>query len=234
MILVIIEDKTLHNKYYIFESRRHAGFALGSFCALEEFDILYIIPSGGVPIGLGILEFPLVPVNKIFDLIIVRKIQIPGSTEAGMGAVTPDGQIFLNERLISQLSVSNYELEQQIERAKQQIEKRRREFQLASTSVQVYGKTVLLVDDGIASGFSMLASAKWLKKKGAEEVIIAVPTAPISSIKHIEPHVSKIICLNVRDRYPFAVADAYKDWYDLDFSETKHFLREIRMLQQIS
>ncbi|MFX0185663.1 MAG: phosphoribosyltransferase, partial [Candidatus Hodarchaeota archaeon] len=202
---MIIEDKTLHNKYYIFESRRGAGFVLGSFCALEEFDILYIIPAGGVPVGLGILEYPLIPVNKLFDLIIVRKVQIPGSTEAGMGAVTPDGQIFLNERLISQLSVSNYELEQQIERAKQQIEKRRREFQLASTAEQVYGKTVLLVDDGIASGFSMLASAKWLKNKGAEEVIIAVPTAPISSIKHIEPHVSKIICLNVRDRYPFAV-----------------------------
>ncbi len=230
---MIIEDQSLHNKYYIFDSRRRAGFLLGRFVALEDFDLLYIIPNGGVPVGLGLLEFPLISPQKIFDLLIVRKIQIPGSTEAGMGAITPDGQIFLNEQLVSRLSVTNYQLDQQIERTKQQIEKRRREFQLPP-SPQVYGKKILITDDGIASGFSMLAGAKWLKKLGAEEVTIAVPTAPISSVNHLEPHVDKIICLNIRDRYPFAVADAYTDWYDLTITETKRYLNEIEMLRKRS
>jgi len=230
---MIIEDRNLHNKYYIFDSRRRAGFLLGPYIALEDFDILFIIPNGGVPVGLGLLEFPLVSPLKVFDLLIVRKIQIPGSTEAGMGAITPDGQIFLNEQLVTRLSVSNYHLEQQIERAKHEVEKRRRSFQLPP-SPKVYGKKVIVVDDGIASGFSMLAGAKWLKKLGAEEVLITVPTAPISSVNHLEPHVDKIICLNIRDRYPFAVADAYKDWYDLSLSETKKYIDEIRMLQKVS
>ena len=230
---MIIEDKNLRNKYYIFDSRRRAGFLLGPFVALEDFDVLYIIPNGGVPVGLGLLEFPLVSPQKAFDLLIVRKIQIPGSTEAGMGAITPDGQIFLNEQLMTHLSVTNYQLEKQIERAKQQIEKRRREFLLPpSEKPRVYGKNVLLVDDGVASGFSMLAGAKWLKKLGAEKVLVVVPTAPLGSLNHIESHVDKIICLNIRDRYPFAVADAYTDWYDLNMTETKKYLNEIRTLQQ--
>lgn len=230
---MIIEDKDLRNKYYIFDSRRRAGFLLGSFISLEEFDVIYIIPNGGVPVGLGLLEFPLVSPQKPFDLLIVRKIQIPGSTEAGMGAITPDGQIFLNEQLVSRISVTNYQLETQIERAKHEVEKRRRSFQLPP-SPKVYGKKVLLTDDGIASGFSMLAGAKWLKKLGAEEVLIAVPTAPISSVNYLEPHVDKIICLNIRDRYPFAVADAYKDWYDLTVLETKKYLDEMKILQKVS
>ncbi|UCE14697.1 MAG: phosphoribosyltransferase [Candidatus Heimdallarchaeota archaeon] len=230
---MIIEDKKLHNKFYIFDSRRRAGFLLGTFVGLENFDILFIIPNGGIPIGLGLLEHPLVSPQKPFDLLIVRKIHVPGSTEAGMGAVTPDGQIFLNEQLMSRLSMTNYQLDQQIERAKQQIEKQRRSFRLPA-SPKVFGKSVLITDDGIASGFSMLAGAKWLKKLGAEAVTIAVPTAPISSVKHLEPHVDKIICLNIRERYPFAVADAYTDWYDLSFAETEKYLKEIRMLQQRS
>lgn len=230
---MIIEDKNLRNRYHVFNSRRRAGFLLGPYVALEDFEILFIIPSGGVPVGLGLLEHPLVSPQKPFDLLIVRKIHVPESTEAGMGAITPDGQIFLNEQLVSRLSVKNYQLEQQIERAKQQIEKQRRNFRLPS-SPQVYGKNVLLVDDGIASGFSMLAGAKWLRKLGAQTVIIAVPTAPISSVKHLEPQVDKIICLNIRERYPFAVADAYTDWYDLTLAETEKYLKEIRLLQKRS
>jgi predicted phosphoribosyltransferase len=231
---MIIEDKNIRNKHFIFKSRRHAGFCLGPFVSLEDFDVLFMIPAGGVPVGLGILEFPLVSRNSDYDLLIVRKIQIPNNTEAGMGAVTPDGQIFLNDRIVDALALRNLELEQQIDRAKQQIERRRREFQINPLSQpQVYGKKVLIVDDGIASGFSMMAGVEWLKTLGAEETIIATPTGPQSSLNRLEGTVDKIICLNIRNRYPFAVADAYKDWYDLDFRETNRYLREIELLKEI-
>ena len=88
---MIVEDQNLHNRYHIFRSRRHAGLLLGSFLISEHFDILYVIPNGGVPVGLGLLEHPSISVNKLVDLLIVRKIQIPDNTEAGMGAITPDG-----------------------------------------------------------------------------------------------------------------------------------------------
>ncbi len=210
------------------------GFLLGPYIALENIDVMFVIPRGGIPVGLGILEFPLVPTKTIFDLLIIRKIQIPGNTEAGIGAITPDGQIYLNETLVSQLSIQNKHLEVQVERAKQEIEKRRRELQFSSKIPNIYGKKVLLVDDGIASGFSMIAGSKWLKQQGAEEVIISVPTAPISSIRVLEKHVDKIICLNVRTKFPFAVADAYQDWYDLDNKEAKYFLQQMRLIGQIT
>ncbi|MHA1966539.1 MAG: phosphoribosyltransferase [Candidatus Hodarchaeales archaeon] len=225
---MIIENPALHNKYQTFKSRRQAGFLLGSFSALEDFDILFAIPNGGLPVALGLVEFPLTP-RTVIDVLIIRKIQIPGNTEAGMGAVTPDGQIFLNESLMDRLSITNLALEKQIERAKQQIEKRRREFTSAIKS-QVYGKKVLIVDDGIASGFSMLAGAKWLKQLGAE-ITISVPTAPMSSLRNLESHVQKIICLNIRDRYPFAVADAYQNWYDLSMIEAKKYFNELHDFQ---
>ncbi|MFX0086787.1 MAG: phosphoribosyltransferase family protein [Candidatus Hodarchaeota archaeon] len=225
---MIIENLALHNKYHIFKSRRHAGFLLGSFTTFEDFDILFAIPNGGLPVALGLVEFPLIP-RTVIDVLIIRKIQIPGNTEAGMGAVTPDGQIFLNEELMSRLSITSYSLEKQIERAIQQIEKRRREF-TSAVEFQVYGKKIIIIDDGIASGFSMLAGAKWLKKLGAE-ITISVPTAPLSSLKRIEPHVEKIICLNIRDRYPFAVADAYQNWYDLSMIEAKRYFNELKDFQ---
>lgn len=230
MVLLIVEDKNLRNKYEFFSSRHQAGVLLSTFVTKEKFDLLFIIPNGGVPVGLGLLES--LPARQIpFDLLIVRKIQIPWNTEAGMGALTPDGQIFLNEQLMSRLSVTDIQLERQIERTKQQIEDRRKEFQLPA-SPPIVGKNVLITDDGIASGFSMLAGAQWLKKLGAKEVTIAVPTAPLSSIQRIETHVNKIICLNIRTRYPFAVADAYKDWYDLNLTETKKYLRQLRQMSE--
>jgi predicted phosphoribosyltransferase len=228
---MIVEDKSLHNRYHIFESRRKAGFLLGSFLESEHFDILYIIPNGGVPVGLGLLEHPSIPANKTVDLLIVRKIQIPGNTEAGMGAITPDGQVFFNEQLISYLSLSDNQLKHQIELTKHEIKKRRTEFLLSPLSSEnISGNTVLITDDGIASGFSILAGTKWLKQQGATEVIVAVPTAPKGSIKTLEPYIDKIICLNIRDHYPFAVADAYTNWYDLTIFEAKKYLSEIERI----
>ena len=91
-------------------------------------------------------------------------------------------------------------------------------------------KTILVTDDGIASGFSMIAGCHWLKQLGALQIIIGVPTAPSSSLKRIAKQnvVNKIICLNLRDIYPFAVADAYQHWYDVPESEVLAILKEIR------
>ena len=91
---MIVEDSSLRDRVGVFSSRQHAGSLLSRYVAKEEFDLLLIIPNGGLPIGLGLFESPLIRKTPV-DLLIVRKIQIPWSTEAGMGAITPDGQIFV-------------------------------------------------------------------------------------------------------------------------------------------
>ncbi|WP_455140103.1 phosphoribosyltransferase [Candidatus Hodarchaeum mangrovi] len=229
---MIIENLSFRNKYYIFNSRRKAGSLLGSYVGLESFDLLLLIPNGGIPVGLGIVEFPLVPRTKI-DLLIVRKIQIPGNTEAGMGAITPDGQVFLNDMLLDRLAITTHQLETQIERTKYEIEKKRREFTGTSHKLEVYGKNILIVDDGVASGFSVLAASSWLRQLGAETIILAVPTAPISSLKRLEKVLDKIICLNVREKFPFAVADAYTNWYDVSDLEAKDYFSLLKEFQPL-
>ncbi|MBK5112294.1 MAG: phosphoribosyltransferase [Candidatus Heimdallarchaeota archaeon] len=225
---MIIEDRKLYNKVHIFESREHAGKLLAELLAEKEIDLLYIIPSGGLPIGFGLLTsdvFNLIP----FDLMIVRKIQLPWSTEAGMGAVTPDGQIFLNDNMISRITISNKELQEQVGKAQDKIIALRTEFNLSET-ISPRGKTVVLVDDGIASGFSMKAASHWMKNQLAKEVFIATPTAPLRSLEHLEPLVDGIFCLNIRTGFSFAVADAYKDWFDLSNEEAKQYMTNLNDL----
>jgi len=212
----------------LFDSREHAGKLLAELLEDKEFDLLYIIPSGGLPIGYGLLTsnvFKLIP----FDLMIVRKIQVPWSTEAGMGAVTPDGQVFLNDNLISRITISNKELQEQVKKSQDRIIALRKEFDLSET-VSPRGKKVLLVDDGIASGFSMKAASQWMKNQLAEEVCIATPTAPLSSLEHLEPLVSSIFCLNIRTGFSFAVAEAYRHWYDLQIEESKQYMKKLNQL----
>lgn len=225
---MIIEDRKLYNKVNLFDSREHAGKLLAELLEDKEFDLLYIIPSGGLPIGYGLLTsnvFKLIP----FDLMIVRKIQVPWSTEAGMGAVTPDGQVFLNDNLISCITISNKELQEQVKKSQDRIIALRKEFDLSET-VSPRGKKVLLVDDGIASGFSMKAASQWMKNQLAEEVCIATPTAPLSSLEHLEPLVSSIFCLNIRTGFSFAVAEAYRHWYDLQIEESKQYMKKLNQL----
>ncbi|MCE7745289.1 MAG: phosphoribosyltransferase [Candidatus Heimdallarchaeota archaeon] len=218
----------MYNKVNLFDSREHAGKLLAELLEDKEFDLLYIIPSGGLPIGYGLLTsnvFKLIP----FDLMIVRKIQVPWSTEAGMGAVTPDGQVFLNDNLISRITISNKELQEQVKKSQDRIIALRKEFDLSET-VSPRGKKVLLVDDGIASGFSMKAASQWMKNQLAEEVCIATPTAPLSSLEHLEPLVSSIFCLNIRTGFSFAVAEAYRHWYDLQIEESKQYMKKLNQL----
>lgn len=223
---MIVENKLLHNKYRIFESREKAGKQLVELIENECFDVIVIIPNGGMPVGLGLLKNLSREILAI-DLLIVKKIHVPWTTEAGMGAITPDGKIFLNDRITSQLSIDDLQLQKQIDLARERIVKIKEKFDLKPFNDYI-DKDVLIVDDGIASGFSMIAGANWLKTKGVRKILIGSPTAPLSSLKILEKYVDTIFCLNIREGYSFAVADAYKKWYDLTNEEAKKYLEMIQ------
>jgi len=87
-------------------------------------------------------------------------------------------------------------------------------------------KVVVLVDDGLASGFTMQAAARSVKARAPKKVIIAVPTASLGAIKLIAPEVDEILCLNIRSGLSFAVADAYVNWYDLTDEEVTNILKK--------
>ncbi|NHJ40532.1 MAG: hypothetical protein FK731_10915 [Asgard group archaeon] len=228
---LIIENKQMRNKYHIFQTRLEAGEKLADLIREEPIDVMLIIPNGGLPIGLGLLNKEIIQ-PQLVNLLIVKKIHVPWSTESGMGAITPDGELFLNENLISHYSIENQQISKQIQNTKERIQKIKSEFGITEDII-VKGKSVLITDDGIASGFSMMAGASWLKKKGAKKIIIGIPTAPERSLSNLENKVDKIFCLNIRTGFSFAVADAYQNWYDLSLKESvEYFEKIIRILKE--
>ncbi len=85
---------------------------------------------------------------------------------------------------------------------------------------------VFIVDDGLASGYTMLAAINFIKRKSPLKIIVAVPTASKKTVDSILPEVDELVCLNIRSGYPFAVADAYEDWYDLTDEEVLEILKK--------
>jgi predicted phosphoribosyltransferase len=222
----IFEKKELRGKNYVFKDRVEAGRMLAEMLAPQyvaaQDSIVLAIPSGGVPLGLQVskrLNFP-------FDLIIVRKIPIPHNPEAGYGAVTLEGGVFLNEELVTRLGLSPSQIEDHITALKKELEERDALFRGKKPLSDLLGKTAILVDDGLASGYTMMASVHSARNRGAKEIVVAVPTAPPETIEKMEPIVDEIYCPNVRDKIFFAVADAYEHWYDLNREEVLELLAE--------
>jgi len=213
------EIEKFRNQRHIFADRFEAGEILGSMLTAEYAHIadgmVLAIPSGGVPVGLKVKEI----LGLTFDLLIARKLQIPGNPEAGYGAMTPDGSIFINQALLAQLGLSPDQIEAEKKRVGLELEKRNDLFRGGRPFADLTGKRVILVDDGLASGYTMLAALHTAKRANALETVVAVPTAPQSSVELILPQADRICCANIRTGPYFAVAEAYQHWYDLSEDE---------------
>ena len=116
-------------------------------------------------------------------------------------------------------------IEEQANIVKKELEKRNKMFRQEKPFPELTGKTVILVDDGLASGYTMVASIYMVKKMGARKTVVAVPTAPLRSLEEVETGVEEIYCANIRQGPVFAVADAYRHWYDLSQTEVIGLLK---------
>jgi len=214
----IVDNPQLRERQFVFADRHDAGRQLGSFIkTLPVIDnpVVLAIPAGGVPIGKEVA----VALGAPFSLAIVRKIRIPGTTESGFGAVTWDGQVLINERLRDALGLSAHEVDVAIAETRKNVHERVARFTGGRAVPVLAGKTVILTDDGLASGFTMLTAAKSIRNHKPARIIVAVPTASASSAELVSQNVDQVVCLNIRSSRMFAVADAYEEWYDLDDRE---------------
>jgi putative phosphoribosyl transferase len=222
----LIEDRSLRDKIHVFRDRKEAGILLAK--ALSDYSggngIILAIPAGGVPVAAEIAK----SLDLALDLVIVRKIQIPYNPEAGFGAVGPSGEVSLNNDLVSRLLLNEKEIERQIQNTKETITSRNKLFREGLPFPILRERVVIIVDDGLASGFTMRAAIDFIKNHGPEKVVIAVPTAPERTIDLVLPHVNELVCLNIRSGPVFAVADAYENWYDLDDEEVIAIVKSLR------
>ena len=221
----LVEIKELRNAIYIFNDRKHAGSVLAVM--LKDYSgtdsIIFGIPAGGMPVAASMAN----DLNLELDLLVVSKVTLPWNTEAGYGAVAFDGTIILNNDLISQIGLSNEDTKLGIETAKKKVARRYKKFKGEKEFPDITHKTSIIMDDGIASGYTMLAAINALIKQGSNDIVIAVPTAHQKSIEILTSKVNKIFCANVREGTSFAVASAYKNWMDVDEDDIfKYFTDE--------
>jgi len=216
----------LRNRKFIFHDRDHAGQVLAEMLthdySRDPGTLVIGIPSGGVPVAIQIaraLELPM-------DMFIVRKIPVPGNTEAGFGAVTLSGSMFLNEELVRALHLTPEQIQEQAASVRHELARRNRIFRHDRPAPDISGRTVIVADDGLASGFTMLAALHDLKNGGADKLVVAVPTASASSTERLGTLADEIYCPNIRSGPYFAVAEAYQRWYDLDESEVISMLNQ--------
>ncbi|MDD1673760.1 MAG: phosphoribosyltransferase [Methanomicrobiales archaeon] len=222
----ISEDEQLRDRTGVFRNRNDAGEQLSLFlrthCTLEN-SVICSIPAGGIPIGV-ILALAL---DARLMLAVVRKIQIPWNTESGFGAVTWDGHTLINEDLVRKLHLSRAEISEATESAKANVNERIRKFSGSLTIPQITGRTVVLTDDGLASGYTMRAACIALLRQNPSTLMVAVPTGSSSAVQLVAEVVDNLICLNIRSGSSFAVADAYRSWHDLTDDEVHAQLEQV-------
>jgi putative phosphoribosyl transferase len=222
----LIEDVGLKGKKRVFADREDAGRRLASLLEglADPKGMVLAIPSGGVPVACAVARAH----RLLLDVLTVRKIQIPDNPEAGFGAIGPTGEVLLNERIVDDLRLSPKEIQAQVAETLRVLEAREKVFRKGRPRPELRDRQVILVDDGLASGYTMMAAIGFARQKEARQVIVAVPTASQRSIHFLQPATDVLVCPNVRGGPVFAVADAYKEWYDLGDEEVIQLLEGSR------
>jgi len=222
----VTEDATLHNRAHVFSDRAAAGRVLAGLLAdlAAKDTLLLAIPAGGVPVGAAMATVLGLPLS----VLVVSKITLPWNTEAGYGAVAADGSHQVNKPLAQQYRLDPETIRDGIGKTTAKVEHRQKLFIELLGPNRLDDRTVVLVDDGLASGFTLRVAITSARNQGAREILVAVPTGHASSVIEIAALADHVICANVREGLRYAVADAYELWSDVSEEEVLAILREYK------
>lgn len=196
-----------------FKDRLDAGKKLANELSkyANRSDILILaLPRGGVPVAFEVAK----ELNAKMDVFVVRKLGIPGNEELAMGAIASDNIIMLNEDIVRSFQISKQVIDAVAARELKELERRERIYRGKRPKPNISGSTVILIDDGLATGATMSAAASAVKTKNPTKIVIAVPTGAPDTCKFFEEKVDEVICVATPE--PFYSVGA---WYE-DFSQT--------------
>jgi predicted phosphoribosyltransferase len=217
----------------IFQDRRDAGRVLGQailasgvWCGGQDGVVLGL-PRGGVPVAYEValaLHLPL-------DIVVVRKLGVPGFAELAMGAVAPGGVVALNPAIIHEFRIPEEVVNTAAKEESQEIERRERAYRNGRPPEPTEGRVAILVDDGLATGASMLAAVRAIRPR-AREVIIAVPVAAQSTCNDLQHEADHVIC--ARAPWPFySVGSFYRNFEQTTDAEVCSLLSKASALDEM-
>lgn len=205
----------------MFKNRTDAGQKLAHILDDHdtEADIVLAIPRGGLPIGRVVADYLQIPL----DIVSARKIGAPQNPELAVGAVASDGTVWLNETLIDELEIEDTYLEDQIEHQRQAALDKVKRYRGDRPLREYSGKTVLIVDDGVATGATTIACIRQIKNAGADRVVLAVPVAPPDTIETLQSEADEVICVESPPHFG-AVGQFYESFKQVSDERAKAYL----------
>jgi putative phosphoribosyl transferase len=206
-----------------FANRQAAGRELASELAKKRLvdPVVLALPRGGVPVAAEIAKSLKAPL----DLVLVRKIGVPFQPELAVAAVVDGGepQIVVNDDVINLAGLDREYIDREVKRELAEIERRREAYLRGRPRVPLEGRTLIVVDDGIATGASIRAALKALRRRGPKALILAVPVAPADTVEALRPEVDQLICLATPEPF-FAIGIHYVDFRQLSDEEVVSIL----------
>jgi len=212
----------------IFADRLEAGRQLGEELRLrgygDEPAIVLAIPRGGVPVAHAVTQ----ALGTPLEVIVPGKLRLPGEPEIAFGAIVPDGTLLLNLSQVESLDLEAEEIKRLAAETLSEMRRQMETYRGKRSPLNLEDRTVILVDDGLASGFTMLAAVRAVRHHAAARVVVAVPVGSFSAIDRLAPQVDDLVCLVERDDTGYAIAHAYTDWAELSDDQVCTFLRDIQ------
>lgn len=207
----------------LFKNRTEAGQKLAELLSdyASEEVIVYALPRGGVILGAEIAK----ALHAPLDLIITRKIGHPSNPEYAVCALAEDGAPICNQSELERLG--HHWLEEEKHKAREEIQRRREEYVGGTTQLDIKGKTAIIVDDGIATGLTMIASIEEMKLHEPKEIVVAIPIVPYLTSLKLEGMVDKVVCVEATREFLGAVGAYYDDFTQVDDDEVKRILKEV-------
>jgi len=208
----------------VFENRYDAGRQLAPRLAeyRNRSAVVLAIPNGGVLVGLGVA----LALNADFNIIVSRKIPLPLSPEGGFGAVTDDGTTILNEEMAKRFNLSQQQINYQVSRVRADIRQRSLLYRKDRPPPVVKGKTVIIVDDGLASGYTMMAAVESMRCRQPREIIVAVPVASAAALPRVEKVANRVVACVSGFGLEFYVSDFYRYWHEPSDEEVLQCFKE--------
>lgn len=208
----------------LFKDRLQAGGELAKL--LEKYrgeDVIVLgIPRGGVPIGYPIAKALKAPL----DVIIPRKLPVPWSPEVGFGAVTNTGEVVLNTDFVRELGLSDKEVKEISDKVFEEVKRRMKAYRGNKPTANLREKTVIIADDGLATGYTMIAAVKAVRKQGPKRVIVAVPVSPKDAADDVRKYSDEVVTLWEKPTFNFAVANFYDDFHNMRDEEVIQLLKK--------